>query len=91
MVTDCTLLQYVEIHGKIAWQTLRRLFEQIDDKYLKKNLRPALKNMKIEISCVGREENEALLQVVQEFRPRFQNYNLEYEVVIEQILPLFVT
>ena len=91
LVTDCTLLQYVEIHGKVTWPTLRQIFEQIDEKYLKKNLRPALTNMKIEITCVGQEEHEALLLVVEEFRPRFQSCNLEYEVVIEQMLPLFVT
>lgn len=88
LITDCPSLRYLEIHGRVSWPTLRELFEYIDEEYLKKNLTPSLKDLKIVITCVGQEEPEAQMLVMEEFRSNFESHNLNYDVIVDPIYPI---
>ena len=89
LVTDCKALRFLEIHGRVAWPTLREIFEHVDEEYLKKNLTPSLTKLQIVLTCFGpQEEPEAEVLVMEEFRARFTQHQLDYEVTIDPIYPV---
>ncbi|XP_072018932.1 F-box only protein 39-like [Amphiura filiformis] len=89
LVTESKLLRYLEIHGRVAWTTLREIFEHIDEEYLKKNLVPSLTKFHTVLTCFApQEEPEAEVLVMEEFRPRFTQHNLDYEVTVDPIYPV---
>ena len=87
LITDCTALRFVEVHGRVGWLTLREIFEHIDEAFIKKNLTPSLSTLKVVITSVPHEEPEDEMLIMEEYRPLFESHNLNYEVVLDPIYP----
>ncbi|XP_038059839.1 F-box only protein 39-like [Patiria miniata] len=86
LIRNCSKLENLQIHGRISWPALRDVFDFLDEAYIKKGLRPSLTYFRVVITTIGFGQEEAL--VMEEFRPMFDQHNLNYELVFDPMYPL---